>query len=131
MKKLTFWNELIIFVVVLQLISCSPRVITNTSNSVAYSEASQHILIFREEEHEPEGAIQLGTVRVDDSGFTTKCKFKHVIAIAMEEARKAGGDALKITNHTKPYMQMQGLGFVYYNCHEIDAIILKLPVATD
>jgi len=124
-------NKIVLFVGVLQVLACSPRVVTDITKGAVVSDTPVPITIFQLEDKAPEGAIKLGTVRIDDGGFTTRCKYKHVIAIAIEEARKAGGDALKITSYTKPYVQMQGLSIVYYNCHEIDATILKLPDATN
>ncbi|MDC7217994.1 MAG: hypothetical protein PQJ28_03120 [Spirochaetales bacterium] len=67
----------------------------------------------------PEAAIQLGEIKIGDTGFSTNCTWEVVIEKAKEEARKAGGNAIKITEHRPPSVMGS-------SCHRIKAAILKL-----
>ena len=73
---------------------------------------------------EPEKAEVLGLVRIGDTGFTTNCSYDIVVESAKLEARKAGGNMIKITDHTLPSV----LGS---SCHQITARILKVDNIED
>jgi len=41
----------------------------------------------------------LGKIKIGDTGFSTDCSYEKAIEIAELEARKVGGNAVKITKH--------------------------------
>lgn len=63
----------------------------------------------------PVNAEILGIVKVGETGFTINCGYSVVLEKVQQEARKAGGNAVKIIKHTPP-------GFS--TCHIIMAKIL-------
>jgi hypothetical protein len=65
----------------------------------------------------PVNSETLGFVKVGDTGFTINCGYFLVLEKVKEEARKAGGNAVKIIKHTPP-------GFS--TCHTITAQILRV-----
>lgn len=60
----------------------------------------------------------LGEVKIGDTGFSTNCDYETVIDAAKLEARKVGGNAIKIVSHQNP-------DFVS-SCHRITATIYKI-----
>jgi hypothetical protein len=60
------------------------------------------VLVLGLEDPVPLGAKPGGTVKVGDSGLSTNCGYEVVIEKAREEARKAGCNIVKITDHNPP-----------------------------
>lgn len=103
----------------LVLFSCGPsvRAVMVEGAQVPYAIApGRPIEVLGVAEPIPEGAIKLGTVKIGDTGFSTSCGWERVLAEAKNEARKAGGDLIKITAHEPP-------GFAS-SCHHISAVLL-------
>jgi len=100
------------------LISCSARLTSSMQKTYAPLDYKEEIRVFELGEETPPKAEKLGTIKVGDSGFSTNCDYTTVLDKAMTEARKVGGNALKITKHKLP-------GFVS-TCHRITADVLKV-----
>jgi hypothetical protein len=96
--------------------SCNPKVSTIISKNYAPLDFRQEVIVIGTEQPEPEKSEVLGQVKIGDTGFSTKCGFEIVIDKAKLEARKVGGNAIKILQHRPP-----GLGS---SCHRITANIL-------
>lgn len=99
--------------------SCSPKISTNLSKSYPALDYQQEVAVIELDQPEPAGSEVLGQVRIGDSGFTTDCKYEVVLDKAKMEARKAGGNAIKIVEHQQP----TAFGSA---CHRITAKILKV-----
>lgn len=102
----------------LVLFSCSPRISTNISKSYAPLDYTKEVVVIQRNQPEPENAELIGEVKIGDTGFSTKCTYDVVIDKALLEARKAGGNALKIIEHKYPSFES--------TCHRIKAKILRL-----
>lgn len=87
-------------------IGCSPKIRTSILRSelpglnkndeiVVLSENDQNIAI-------PENSQLIGTLKIGDTGFTTDCGYDKIISDAKAEARKMGGNILKISELKKP-----------------------------
>jgi len=76
------------------------------------------VAIVKVNEEVPEEAVKIAEIKLLDNGFTTKCKWNNVIDIAKKEARKLGGNILKITKHIKPSWNS--------SCDQIYADIYKI-----
>ncbi len=99
--------------------SCTPRVgkmITKTYSPLAQDE---HITVYTNKANVPSKAETLGVVSAGDGGFTTKCDSVTIVEILKSETRKAGGNAVVITEHVKP-------SFWRGSCHQMTAIVLKI-----
>lgn len=114
-KEATLFTMVILYV----LQSCSPRISTSLNKSYPPLEYQQEVIVLGIHQDEPADCEYLGEVKVGDSGFTTKCGYELVLDKAKMEARKIGGNVLKITEHKPP----TALGST---CHRITAKILKV-----
>lgn len=104
---------------VLFLSSCSPKVSTSISKKYETLDYREEVHIFGIKDAVPANAEVLGQMKIGDSGFTTNCGWDVVISLAKSEARKIGGNAIKITSHKPP----SAMGST---CHRITANILKV-----
>ena len=109
----------IVFISIFIFFACNPKVSTNITKNYNPIDYKKDIVVFGINEQIPEKTEILGTVKVGDSGFTTNCSFEVVLNCAKLEARKAGGNAIKIIEHNLP----SALGS---QCHRIKAEILKI-----
>ena len=101
------------------LTGCNPKVSTNISKSYPTTAFDAEIAVIELEQTMPNGAEVLGSVKIGDTGFTTNCDYSNVLELAKLEARKVGGNAIKITEHNFP----TAMGS---SCHRITASILHL-----
>jgi hypothetical protein len=99
--------------------SCNPSISTKLKKSYPPLDYRQEVVVFELNEADPVNAEQLGVVKIGDSGFSTNCDYTMVLEKAKLEARKAGGNAIKIVEHKQP----SGMGS---SCHRITAKILKV-----
>jgi hypothetical protein len=98
--------------------ACSPKVSKTIINSYAPLDYKEDVLVLGLHTPVPEGAEKIGTVKIGDTGFTMVCGWNTVIDKAKMEARKAGGNAIKITQHKTPD--------IISSCHRITADILRV-----
>jgi len=99
--------------------SCGPRISTSLTSHYSVLDFKQDVIVIGLSDPEPENAEVLGLVKIGDTGFSTKCGYDLVIDKAKLEARKAGGNAIKIIEHLPPSLMGS-------TCHRIKAKILKL-----
>lgn len=104
---------------ILLLHSCTPLVTTKLEQDLPQSGTDESIRVFGLYSEIPADAEVLGTVKIGDTGFTASknCTFQDVLNAAKEEAKKAGGNAIKIVDHIPPGKS---------TCHRITAKILRL-----
>jgi hypothetical protein len=113
----TYRNLLILFAVFVAT-ACSPKVNKSITKSYAPLDYKEDVLVLDLQTPVPVGADEMGTVKVGDTGFTNDCSWEVVIEKAKTEARKVGGNAIKITEHKSPNMGS--------SCHRITALILHI-----
>ncbi|WP_187263540.1 porin family protein [Pontibacter beigongshangensis] len=102
--------------------SCAPSVSTLlTASPQAPLAPGEEVSLISLQEQVPPHAEVIGMVRIGDSGFTTDCSWGAVIAKAKSEARKVGGNSIKIIDHQKPNLAS--------TCHRITVNILKVSGA--
>jgi hypothetical protein len=118
MKKI-FYGLFIIF-----LAACSPKVTTKLVKTYSPLDYKEEVIVIGITEEQPATAIEIGTVKIDDTGFSTNCGWDVVIEKAKMEARKAGGNVLKILEHVPP-------GAMGSSCDRIIAKILKIENPED
>ncbi len=98
--------------------ACGAVVSSSLSTNYGPLNYKEEVTVIPVSESIPEGAEVLGTLKVKDSGITVKCDYETVIEKAVIEARKSGGNAIKITKHSAPSL--------WSSCHQIEAVILFL-----
>ncbi|MEI8085613.1 MAG: hypothetical protein WCG93_05280 [Paludibacter sp.] len=115
MKKLV---PITVIAILFLLSSCTPKVITSISKNYAALDSTQEVRVIELTEEVPLKSELLGEVKVGDSGFTNKCDLPTVLAAAKLEARKVGGNAIRIVSHQFPDYAS--------SCHRITANIYKV-----
>ncbi len=100
--------------------SCSPAVSTAVINTYESLDYYDEVKVIGLIDPTPENYEVLGVVKVENKAFYTKnCEWEDIILKAKEEARKLGGNAIKITNHQLPDTTGS-------SCHCLSADILKV-----
>lgn len=97
-------KHLIIFAIVAAILcSCSPRITNNVVFSKEELKTIDEVLVI-DYGVAPADAQLLGTIKVGDTGFSTKNRgsYERVITIVKEQARKSGGNIVHITSHRNP-----------------------------
>ena len=115
MKKL---YGLLILSVLLISGSCSPKISTSISSAYAPLDYKEEVVVLGLTHPEPDSAEFLGYVKISDTGFTANCGYDLVIDKAKLEARKVGGNIIKVVEHLPPSFSS--------SCHRIVAKILKV-----
>jgi hypothetical protein len=98
--------------------ACAPKVRTKVSQKYPPLDYSEEVTVLERNAVSPAGAEVLGTVKIGDSGMSTQCNYAQVLQKAKEEARKAGGNAIKVVQHKKPDFMS--------SCHRIVAEVIKV-----
>lgn len=107
----------IVFLLI-SLYSCGSTVSTTVTKSYDILNYQEEIMVFEVGEEVPESSELLGTVRIGETGFSIKCSYEVVVNEASQEARKVGGNAIKIVEHNKPDF--------WSSCHRITAEIFRI-----
>ncbi|MDB4335006.1 hypothetical protein OAA06_01465 [bacterium] len=109
----------IAIIVLVFIYSCNPRISTKLNISYPAIDYRDEVAVIGLNEEAPDNAELIGKVNVGDTGFTTNCEYDFVLDQAKLEARRVGGNAIKIIKHNRP----NPMGS---SCHRIKAIILKI-----
>lgn len=99
--------------------SCSLKITTSITKRYQPIDFKKDVVILRLDQEIPEKAEIIGEVKVQDTGLSVNCGYDVTIDKVKTEARKIGGNAIKIIKHKKPEL----LGS---SCHRITAAILKI-----
>ncbi|RXG17650.1 hypothetical protein DSM03_102527 [Leeuwenhoekiella aestuarii] len=89
-------------VITFGITGCSPKLASHVSNPLT-TLTSDEPVAFLDVEHElPDDLIKVGSLRFQDSGFSTDCSFNSLLNKARIEARKNGANIVKVTDTKKP-----------------------------
>lgn len=103
---------------------CSPKVASKISSSYQPLGQNEEVAVIDVDQPQPENAVVLGSIRIGDSGFTTKNgTYEAVLNIAKQQARQAGGNVVKLTEHKSPD--------AFSTIHRIKADVLRVDNITD
>ena len=111
---------LFIFILILPVCACNPKVSTSLSKRYPALDYREDVLVLGLDQEEPDDAEFIGLVKVGDTGFSTNCGYDVALDKAKNEARKAGGNVIKIIDHKPPSIMGS-------SCHRITARILRVP----
>lgn len=101
------------------LSGCSPKITSSFTSHHTPLAKDAEVLVLDMAAPMPENAGVIGQIKIGDTGFTTKNgNYAAVLNIAKDEARKAGGNVVKITEHKSPDMLS--------SMHRIKAFILRV-----
>lgn len=114
--------------------SCSTSIRTTlTDKSLTNLAPDEKVVVIALDEPVPNGK-KIGSVKVGDSGFTNDCGYNTVIDQAKAEARKAGGNGIKLTKVKEPSVlgstcyRIQADIYIIYN---LDDFTSKSSLAQD
>jgi hypothetical protein len=113
-------NVFLLLAIATLLNSCMPKVSSSIKRRYNAIEYNEKVRVLGLKDTLPSGAEILGTVKVGDTGFTYTCDWGTITGKATDVARKAGGNAIKITRHRTPSKMGS-------SCHRIQAQILRVP----
>jgi hypothetical protein len=139
MKQLTSIIQFfsVLFIMIGFFSACSPHIARNIQKSYPSLEYSVDIKVIKINETITFSYEKLGTITLGDAGLTGKsrCTYEALLELAKEEARKVGGNAIKITESIPPGWQKGaptqpstsiGVGVSYQLCHTLSVQILKI-----
>ena len=106
------------------LAACSAKISTSLTKTLPPLDYKEEVTVIGISEDAPANATEIGIVKIGDTGFSTNCGWDVVVEKAKTEARKAGGNVLKITEHIPPSMMGS-------SCDRITAKILKVENPQD
>src|ERR1035437_11069144 len=84
------------------LSSCSPRITTSLFKKEKPLSKNSIVIVYDKNDTLPVTTVKLGTTKVNDNVSTAEFDYNSVIDIAKLEARKAGGNAIRIIKHQMP-----------------------------
>ena len=105
--------------VVLCFTACAPRISTLMTKTYPSIKDDAPVEIFMDARAVPSGSESLGIIRITDTGLTTQCDSVTVVEHLKSEARKAGGNAVVVTEYIRP-------SFWRSNCHQMAGTILRV-----
>lgn len=109
---ITIWTIII-------LAGCSPKITSSLTSARPPLSKDVEVTILDADDPVPEKAEVLGQIKIGDTGFTTKNgNYAAVLNIARDQARQAGGNVVKITEHKSPDL--------FSSIHRIKADILRV-----
>jgi hypothetical protein len=117
MFKNSFSLSIVTLVVLFFISACGPSVYVDIQKKYPTLDYQIEVKVLGLDDPIPGNTIELGKGKIGDSGFSTNCGYDIVIEKAKIEARKSGGNLIKITEHKKP-------GFVS-TCHRIKFVVLR------
>ncbi|NDW18214.1 porin family protein [Dysgonomonas sp. 216] len=119
MKKLT----LVLIPILCLFASCAPKITTTIIKPYPSLQPDAPIEVLFAQRI-PAKAEEIGQVRISDSGVSTNCDSLTVINKIKDEARKAGGNTIIVTKHTKPSIWGS-------SCHQMTATVLNVSDFSD
>ena len=110
--------KIVYTVFALALLSCSPRIHTSiqANSSKASLDTNAMVLVIDTRHSPPDSCILIGTLKINNTVFSTDCGYDELIKDAKAAARKVGGNVLKITQVLEPDVRN--------SCYRIKANIL-------
>lgn len=111
-------NGLFLFLLAVFLTSGAPRINTSITKEYPPLDYKEDVKVFYLNDSISSKAEELGFIDLGDTGFTTKCNLEQMLEYAKIEARKIGGNAIKIIKHKSPDLSS--------TCHRIVLLVFKI-----
>lgn len=103
------------------LVGCAPKIRTNIAQKYPPLDFHEEVWVIPNDTIGKNETEVLGTVKVGDAGMTTNCSYTVVMEKAKEEARKSGGNAIRVIEHKTPDFMS--------SCHRITAEVLRITAS--
>ena len=95
-------NTNTLFLLVLLLTSCNPRVVTDMLTNEWPATKPDSVYLFHKTDAIPPESQEIGKVKVVDTGFSLNGSFNQVMQLAINATAEKGGNGLVITEHRWP-----------------------------
>jgi len=107
--------------------ACSPNIARSIHKNYPALDNSVEVKVIKVGESIPFKYEELGSLKLEDAGMTSKskCTYEALIVLAKEEAKKVGGNAIKIVEDLPPRTEFQPGRIVIHQCHSLFVLILK------
>ena len=107
--------------------ACSAHIARSIHKKYPTLDNSAEIKVITVGESIPFKYEELGSLKLGDAGMTSKskCSYEALLALALEEARKVGGDAIKIVEDLPPRTEFRYGALLIHQCHSLFVLILK------
>ncbi len=95
-------TKVLFLITVVGLTSCSPKITSNFTNAQPKLSIDEKVALLDIGHKLPKNISKVGTIRFQDSGFSTDCSFNSLMNQARIEARKNGANIVKVIDKKKP-----------------------------
>lgn len=118
-EKMTEMKLRLLFILTFTLLmACSPKVKTNFLKTYQPLDYKQEVVVIGLKEQLSVDGEKLGSVKAGDSGMSVKCGYEEQLNHLKVEARRVGGNVLKITRHRLPNLMTT-------SCHRVEADVYR------
>jgi len=109
----------LVLLVILPLLfcSCGPKVLVTIQKKYPTTDYRQNIEVLGLGDNIPENSEKIGEIKVGDTGVSINCGYDVGIRKAKEEARKMGGNIIKLADHKTPD--------ILSSCHRMLFVVLR------
>lgn len=115
-------NTNTLFLLVLLLTSCNPRVVTDMLTNEWPATKPDSVYLFHKTDAIPPESQEIGKLKVVDTGFSLNGSFNQVMQLAINATAEKGGNGLVITEHRWP----DG----HSTIHRVWGTMLRIPEST-
>ena len=97
--------------------SCKPVFISSIQSEYEALAYDEEVVVLQLNETIPKESIVLGEAKLRDGGFSLRCNKEALIDLAKQQARRWGGNIIKITKDKEPNF--------WDSCHRLNLQILR------
>lgn len=119
-KRMKSITKILLPIILMSIVGCAPSI-----NRVGYTEIQTKetpncdVTIQKQDESQNIKGTEIGTIRIEDSGFSVSCGESDVISILKKEACAQGANYVYITTETMPSMFGS-------SCYQVSADLYKM-----
>lgn len=92
----------LLFFLIVGLVSCSPKIKPNFTNPQPELSMEDQVALLDIEHSLPENIQKIGSLKFQDTGFSTDCSFNSLMNRARQSARENGANIVKVVEKKSP-----------------------------
>ncbi|MDR5591580.1 hypothetical protein [Christiangramia sp. SM2212] len=94
--------ERLVVLLIIVVAGCSPKIKSNLTNAQPALSANDEVAFLDLKHEVPQKVVKIGSLKFQDSGFSTDCSFNSILNKARLEARKNGANIVKVVEKKEP-----------------------------